>query len=193
MEPRTIATELVGDSQVIVHWMLGLWQTSNLIYASALHDAQNHLHALASTARLRPPGPGHNIFKWVYREGNDRADELTWEARRGNTGTRHKHDIIQAIRDKHIKINTFRGAFDGGRSELGVGCGWLLDVHAYHISPSFTSSAHLQHSIVPIWINNVMADAFLLPPCCTVTQAELTAACRLLSGLEEFMRLACLC
>eukprot|EP00959_Pyramimonas_sp_CCMP1952_P144538 3025410-Pyramimonas_sp.AAC.1 len=31
-----------------------------------------------------------------------------------------------------------------------------------------------------------MADAFLLPPSCTVTQAEIRAAFRLLSGLQEF-------
>eukprot|EP00959_Pyramimonas_sp_CCMP1952_P308212 6450352-Pyramimonas_sp.AAC.1 len=48
---------------------------------------------------------------------------------------------------------------------MGVGCGWLIDVHAYFISPSVTSSPDLigfDHA--PIWINNIMADAFLLPP-----------------------------
>eukprot|EP00959_Pyramimonas_sp_CCMP1952_P377611 7909714-Pyramimonas_sp.AAC.1 len=70
---------------------------------------------------MRPPNAGHNIIKWVYREGNERADELTWEARRGNTGRIYNHDIIQEIRNHNIKINALRGAFDGGRSEMGVG------------------------------------------------------------------------
>ena len=193
LDRRSLAMEIAGDSQVVIHWLLGVWQTSNLVYASALRETQNELYELAIAAKLRPPSAGHNIFKWVYREGNDRADELTWEARKGNTGRRQKHDIVQAIRNNHIKINALRGAFDGGRSEMGVGCGWLLDVHAYYISPSFSSSTGIGAGRAPIWINNVVADAFLLPPCCTVTQAELSAACRLLSGLQEFVRLACLC
>jgi len=194
LDRDSLAVEIVGDSQVVINWLLGVWQTSNLVYASALHEAQNGLYDLAIAAKLRPPNAGYNILKWVYREGNDRADELTWEARKGNTGRRYKHDIIEAIRNNNIKINALRGAFDGGRSELGVGCGWLLDVHAYYISPSFSSSStQIGNVRTPIWINNVMADAFLLPPCCTVTQAELSAACRLLSGLQEFVRLACLC
>ena len=119
---------------------------------------------------------------------------MTWEARKGKTGRRDNHDIIKAIRDNKIKINALRGVFDGGRSELGVGCGWLLDVHAYFISPSLSSPSNRISSVwEPIWINNVMAEAFLLPPCCTVTQAELSAACRLLTGLQEFVLLACLC
>ena len=194
LDRGSLAVEIVGDSQVVINWLLGVWQTSNLVYASALHEAQNELYELAIAAKLRPPNAGHNILKWVYREGNDRADELTWEARKGNTGRRYKHDIIQEIRNNNIKINALRGAFDGGRSEMGVGCGWLLDVHAYYVSPSLSSSLTQSGTVrTPIWINNVMADAFLLPPCCTVTQAELSAACRLLSGLQEFVRLACLC
>ena len=190
----TVAMEIAGDSQVVINWLLGLWQTANFVYASTVQEALNGLYELTQMTRIRPPSAGHNIFKWVYREGNDRADALTWEARKGNTGGRQKHDIIEAIRNKHIKINALRGSFDGGRSEMGVGCGWLLDVHAYYISPSFSSpSTQIGHSHVPIWINNVMADAFLLPPCCTVTQAELSAASRLLSGLQELVRLACLC
>eukprot|EP00959_Pyramimonas_sp_CCMP1952_P189825 3971198-Pyramimonas_sp.AAC.1 len=122
---------------------------------------------MTTIANMRPPNAGHTIIKWVYREGNERADELTWGARRGNTGPQYKHDIIQEIRNHNIKINAVRGAFDGGRSEMGVGCGWLIDVHAYFISPSLTSSPELiGFDRAPIWTNNIMADAFLLPHSC---------------------------
>ena len=157
-----------------------------------LHDAQNCLYDTAIAARLKPPSAGHSIFKWVYREGNERADALTWRARNGDTGVISNHDIINQIREKKVMINALRGAFDGGRSELGVGCGWFIDVHIYSISPS---SQYSQDSprYMPFWLNDVMSESFLLPPICTVTQAELTAACRLLLGLKEFTCLACLC
>ena len=32
LDTHNIAVELVGDSQVVVHWLLGLWRTSNKIY-----------------------------------------------------------------------------------------------------------------------------------------------------------------
>eukprot|EP00959_Pyramimonas_sp_CCMP1952_P359054 7518208-Pyramimonas_sp.AAC.1 len=66
-----------------------------------------------------PPNAGHNITKWVYREENERADELTWEARRGNAGRRYKRDIIEEIRNTNIKIYALRGAFDGGAVRNG--------------------------------------------------------------------------
>eukprot|EP00959_Pyramimonas_sp_CCMP1952_P300177 6278850-Pyramimonas_sp.AAC.1 len=47
---------------------------------------QNMLCDLSVSCLIRPPEAGRNTFKWVYREGNTEADEMTWNARTGNCG-----------------------------------------------------------------------------------------------------------
>eukprot|EP00959_Pyramimonas_sp_CCMP1952_P236107 4934431-Pyramimonas_sp.AAC.1 len=59
----------------------------------------------------RAPAYGMDIWKDFYREGNKRADELTWE-----------------MRDKPGETPiAVRGSFDGGASSIGAGGGWWLE------------------------------------------------------------------
>eukprot|EP00959_Pyramimonas_sp_CCMP1952_P077625 1622549-Pyramimonas_sp.AAC.1 len=75
--------ELSEDSQVVVNWLTGMYNTSNLAYMDEVADASNLLYLLATTSGNIPPSAGHDIWKWAHREGNTRADGMTWIARRG--------------------------------------------------------------------------------------------------------------
>jgi len=84
--PGHLAVELKGDSQCVIRWLEGLYYTGNIGYASKVAEMQNMLCDLSVSCRIRPPESGRNVFKWVYREGNTEADEMTWNARTGNCG-----------------------------------------------------------------------------------------------------------
>eukprot|EP00959_Pyramimonas_sp_CCMP1952_P393958 8254604-Pyramimonas_sp.AAC.1 len=46
--PRdSIPMELIGDSSTGVHWINGLWATSNIIYKHILGDIQNRLEHIS--------------------------------------------------------------------------------------------------------------------------------------------------
>eukprot|EP00959_Pyramimonas_sp_CCMP1952_P161709 3381434-Pyramimonas_sp.AAC.1 len=75
--------ELSGGSQVVVNWLTGLYNTSNSTYMNEIAEVSNLLYLLTTTSGIIPPSAGHDIWKWVYREGNAMADRMTWNARRG--------------------------------------------------------------------------------------------------------------
>eukprot|EP00959_Pyramimonas_sp_CCMP1952_P150494 3149538-Pyramimonas_sp.AAC.1 len=77
--------ELIGDSSTGVNWINGLWATTNIIYKHILGDIQNAREHISVSYGMRPPSWGHHMFKWIYREGNERADRLTWLARTRNS------------------------------------------------------------------------------------------------------------
>ena len=74
-----------------------------------------------------------------------------------------------------ILFDSLRGSFDGGRSQDGVGCGWVVDVNISYLAPSLSSSEY------SLGWRRVASEAFLLPSSQTITSAELSAAHRLLS------------
>eukprot|EP00959_Pyramimonas_sp_CCMP1952_P215271 4504371-Pyramimonas_sp.AAC.1 len=129
--------------------------------------------------RIRAPSRGCDIAKWTYREGNTRADEHAWMARRGQ-------DHL-TIDDRLSTMNASSvlgviGFFDGGRSSEGYGGGWVLDLCILPLLPLHLS--HLDGSASPsgFWWCSVASEAFCLPPSCAVAQAELLAAKHLLKG-----------
>eukprot|EP00959_Pyramimonas_sp_CCMP1952_P300176 6278848-Pyramimonas_sp.AAC.1 len=81
---------------------------------------QNLLCDPSVSCLIRPPEYGRDIFKWVYREGNAEADEMTWNARTGNCGLWHDDDFLKFIKLNAVLIDCIRGSFDGGRSQHGV-------------------------------------------------------------------------
>jgi hypothetical protein len=139
---HSLAVELAGDSQVVINWLLGVWQTFNHVCSNTLHGAQHELYELTDIANMRPPNAGHNVITWVYCEGNERADELTWEARRGNTG---KYTNMTSFRRSVINTSAYMLSVvlwtEGGPK-------WVLDVvglltcmliifpHPSHLLPS---------------------------------------------------------
>ncbi|CAK0906565.1 unnamed protein product [Prorocentrum cordatum] len=126
-EPRdSIPMELIGDSATGVNWINGLWATSNIIYKHILGDIQNRLEHISVLYGMRPPSWGHNMFKWIYREGNERADRLTWLARTKNSYVTFHTSLIEHA--SKTKLDGLRGFFDGGRSVEGCAAGWCIDL-----------------------------------------------------------------
>ena len=181
--------EFSGDSQVVVNWLLGLYATSNHVYTENVAKACNQVYALCSSLFILPPSAGHDIWKWVYREGNCRADEMTWAARRGIQERKFDSALISDIKNGYLQVSGIRGAFDGGCSESGVGCGWICDVYLTSIS----KASFLGPSYCDAWYHNACYESLLLPASTTITEAELTAATRLLQGVVLFLCEAGLC
>eukprot|EP00959_Pyramimonas_sp_CCMP1952_P334194 6999105-Pyramimonas_sp.AAC.1 len=111
--PGHLAVELKGDSQCVIRWLEGLYYTGNIGYAAKVAKMQNLLCDLSVSCLLRLPEYGRNIFKWVYREGNTEADEMTWNARTGNCGIWHDDDFLELIKLNTVLINCIRGSFHG--------------------------------------------------------------------------------
>eukprot|EP00959_Pyramimonas_sp_CCMP1952_P010887 228136-Pyramimonas_sp.AAC.1 len=124
-----LAVELRGDSQCAVQWIQGLYFTANVNYDRIVGGIQNTIDTLAKSCGVQAASLGRRIFKWVYREDNTSADELTHRARHGGCETRFRHDFPSLVKAIAILIDAIRGSFDGGRSYLGVGCGWQIDIH----------------------------------------------------------------
>ena len=74
--------EILGDSKTIINWMRGQWRATNKEYGDHVAKVQNTMSMLSAWG-LDAPKNGQDLFKHIYREGNTRADELSWEARVG--------------------------------------------------------------------------------------------------------------
>ena len=117
---------------------------------------------------------GKHSFRHVYREGNERADQLVRDARSGFTGKQVfqlPHNLLQEMR-------SIRGGWDGGVSAEGSAGGWWLQLS-------------VEHGRAPSWIN-VSQEAFCLPGDTSVTGCELAAAERLTLAVQDLLdRRAC--
>ena len=168
LEPRdSIPMELLGDSSTGVNWINGLWATSNKIYKHIMGDIQNRLEHISTVYAMRPPSWGHNMLKWIYREGNERADRLTWLARKNNCYVQF-HTSLLTYASKN-KLDGLRGFFDGGRSREGCAAGWCIDL-----------------CIHGTW-QLVAEEAFALHPSASVMFCEMIAAQRLCMAVEHVL------
>ena len=68
-------------------------------------DASSLLYELTTTSGIIPPSAGHDIWKWVYREGNTRADRMTWNARRGQQERVFDWALIKECQQHTITIS----------------------------------------------------------------------------------------
>ena len=168
LEPRdSTPMELIGDSATAVNWINGLWATSNKIYKHILSDIQNRLQYISAAYCMRPPTWGHDMYKWIYREGNERADRLTWLARNNESYVKFHTSSIEYA-SKH-KLDGLRGFFDGGRSLEGCAAGWCIDL-----------------CVQGTW-QLVAEEAFSLHPSASVMFCEMIAAQRLCMAVEHVL------
>jgi hypothetical protein len=180
-----LGMEILGDSKTVVNWMCGEWQIRNKQYVRLVGTLQNTVSMLSGWG-LTSPASGQNLYKHFFREGNERADKLSWEARGGQTITRwFAYDKFLSTRKTAL-----RGAFDGGVSNEGCGGGWWLQIGVvgrgssvqvdFPISSSSSSSSSSSctssHSFH--W-HDVAEEAMSLPPGSTVTCCELAACAAL--------------
>eukprot|EP00959_Pyramimonas_sp_CCMP1952_P044343 926833-Pyramimonas_sp.AAC.1 len=73
---------------------------------------QNSLDTLARSCGVQAASLGRRIFKWVCREYNTAADELTRRARHGVCESRFRHDFRSLVKANAILIDAIRGSFD---------------------------------------------------------------------------------
>ena len=173
-----------GDSQCVIRWLTGRYRCHNTLYANTVHDMQNRLYELCVRYNLQSPESGRDIWKWIYREGNEAADLETHLAReqKVTSDVRWDHDILNLLFDCY-RVLAVRGSFDGGKCEEGVSCGWVIDLCMSRDPPLSSSSSPACNE--SWWQLGVGRRAFMLPPHCTITQAELAAADSLLAGFSE--------
>ena len=146
--------------------------------------------SLCTQYHIYSPEAGRDIWKWVYREGNEEADHETHLAREGRTTSdvRWDHNILHSIRVGHFSVHSVRGSFDGGRCEIGTSCGWVIDLFISSTLPSSVSPPGLPTTR---WLLGVARRAFMIPSHCTITQAELAASEILLSGVSDLCTYIC--
>ena len=115
------------------------------------------------------PKSGQDLLNHFYREGNARADKLSWEARLG-PARKYWFPYQHALSGYHK--TALRGAFDGGVSNEGSGGGWWLQLGVQYHHHHFD------------W-HDICEEAFGLSPQASVTECELTACYRLASAAAE--------
>eukprot|EP00959_Pyramimonas_sp_CCMP1952_P051526 1076714-Pyramimonas_sp.AAC.1 len=62
----------------VVNWMRGVWNVQNLGYQQRVAQIIDCLDKACDRYGCRAPAYGMDMRKQYYREGNKRADELTW-------------------------------------------------------------------------------------------------------------------
>ena len=205
-----IGLEMIGDSLLVCNWADGVWRVgfgqngNGFRYQSrvdALISCLDHL----SSQGVRTSSWGADFVKHEYREGNERADRLTHRAREGDcfrwldlfsNGCYPPEDWFD------YKVIGLRGKFDGGVDATGVGIGWWLQVGLSHVSPEPLPPLHahlskrqrVEYSAysppppLSITWRDVGECAAILPPHCTITDAELSALEGLLEAAAEVVQ-----
>ena len=120
-----VAMELKGDSMAITNWMRGTWTINKYGYRSKVEHIIDTLDSACELHHLLPPAMGCDLWKHFYREGNGRADALTWE-KRGQPNISRKQWFNTTIDPNSETLIAIRGAFDGGVSRAGAGGGWWI-------------------------------------------------------------------
>ena len=183
-ESPGIPLELQGDSLLIVSWLNGRWKCTNRMYRKRLQECIRSLDECCSNYLVRPPSLGSDIVRHEYREGNERADDLTHVAREGGpTSSNLPHTLLPYERDLY-RLSHLRGAFDGGVSCEGSGCGCWLDA-IYVLLPQFHAYPDLPRELT----RKIVEEAFTISPESTVTDTELSALEALVRGTRQaFLR-----
>ena len=84
--------EMRGDSQCVIRWLTGSYRCYNELYARTIRDMQNRLYDMSVQHHILSPESGRDIWKWVYREGNEAADQETHLAREGRVSSEIRWD-----------------------------------------------------------------------------------------------------
>eukprot|EP00959_Pyramimonas_sp_CCMP1952_P350118 7335543-Pyramimonas_sp.AAC.1 len=105
--------ELRGDSQFGTRWLTCRYQCLNEVYARTIASMQNQLYSLCERYKILSPEAGRDIWKWVYREGDEEADHETHLARERQTTTdvRWDQNILKLIREVQCSEHAVRGSF----------------------------------------------------------------------------------
>ena len=120
----TIMCQFSGDSLTAINWLKGKWHTQNNTYHKMLCKTHEAMEEWCVKYPVRPPNWGDDLWRHIYREGNEEADLLTWRAR--ESPSRHyMYKDIKTLQNKET-LAALRGHFDGGKSESGSAVGFWL-------------------------------------------------------------------
>eukprot|EP00959_Pyramimonas_sp_CCMP1952_P011324 237864-Pyramimonas_sp.AAC.1 len=163
-----IAIEMCGDIWTVVQWLRGGWACHNSGYAKRIARFQIIMCDMCEQHNARCPTYGKDFWKHIYIEADACKDELTHHAREGNCYIIYKHDYIK---QNKTNITYIRGCWDGGVSSEGAaGCHWI------EVAPENGP-----------W-TLVCAEVYMFDVGSTVTEAELSAAERLCTGVEHIVK-----
>ena len=166
--------------------MAGAWKINNLGYQKRVGQVVDILDSVCTECNVQTPAPGCDLWKHLYREGNKRADLLTWELR-NKPNTNRKHVRLENLCNTCETLIAVRGSFDGGVSSIGSGGDWWLDGEFADTASCMLARQGCDCS-VPVCRRPLAEEAFGLHPGATVTECELEAAERLASAAAEIIR-----
>ena len=156
--------------------MNGKWKVDTREYQKRVNYVVNVLDGMGSMLGVRPAERGRNIWAHSFREWNERADALTHIARNGGS-----YDSWVYLDTWEILVYSpvlLRGGFDGGVDRRGTGCGCWLEV----------GLKSKYHEELFVTYREVFSSAWTLGPGATVTDAELSAAERLVEILPQVIQ-----
>ena len=142
--------ELVGDSDLVIRWLNGLWRCKYNLYAKRLAILHSCIQSMVELFGIRPRSDDADWGRHIFRELNCEADALAGVHR-------------FAFQEHSCDTNwvAYRLFFDGSCTESGAGGGWVL-----------YGSRHVFHDSLHEW--EKLADlSFALGTGATVTAAEL--------------------
>ena len=177
---RGFPVEIQGDNMATISWLNGEWKIHNRVYSRQIAEIQNEFHELHEEFNVVGAAVGGNIGKHVYREGNQRADELTHIARVRDIEYDITHDL------QEYDLLALRGAFDGGVDKDKAGAGWWLEglVKASASHPIYGSFAFLDR---PQWML-IKSKAFGLPSQYSAMNTEFEALSSLCEAIFSVTR-----
>ena len=143
INPSRPCLEMRGDSQCVIRSLTGRYRCRNEVYARRVRDMQHRLYDMCVQYHILSPESGRDVWKWVYREGNDAADHETHVAREKKTTSeiRWDHSFLNSLRSESTCVRSVRGSFDGGKCDVGVSCGWVIDLYIVIFSFLLLSSS----------------------------------------------------
>jgi ribonuclease HI len=157
--------EILGDINLVVNWVNGLWRCKFRIYDQRLAMLHTILQDLAANFGLRPRLDDAEWSRHVFRELNKDADALATS--HVDSYTEHCHDT---------EFLHFRIFFDGSCSSSGSGGGWVL-----YGTPGAKTDAPEE------WLR-ISELSFPLQKGATVTAAEFEACLSSLAYFRAWMQ-----
>ena len=183
---------------LVTQWANGCWRANSKQYETRVDRLLLTFERLYSSRHIRPAAWGKNFCKHIYREGNERADLLTHDAREGRAQFTFP-PLCPTFMAQHELIS-LRGHYDGGVDATGTGIGYWLEAGFLPLYSQFSyppnkrqclssfSSPSSPGPVDPLVWRDVAVVSRALPPGSTVTEAELSALEGLLEAAEAVLR-----
>ena len=153
--------QVMGDTNLVVNWLNGRWKINNQKFRADVQKTQN----LLDKTDIRPMADHLDSFQHIYRDGNEKADRLTHEAR--EKGASCSFTMMEGS-----KLEAVRASFDGGVSSQED----RKIKHKVVPACAIQASERIEEAAEKMEWRTTVEVAKVLPGDATITQAETTAA-----------------